>query len=326
MGSQTAAELLAEGLGIDSGTAQRRLDDLSGALVAELLSSGRLAVDGLGSFIVEHEQASREHAAGGARFVPPRNRLAFDADAKASGDLRRIAAGRMGLAADDARTLPAALALLFTRCRRDGIGFTLRGLGDFSAEGAAGRLLFTPSPAIDSLLNTAYEGLQAISLHGEPVRGTPGPASPKKPLLVTAVAVLLLGIGAWLALRLPVPAGGGSTRDLAASASTRAVPAGAVPVPDSAMLAKGRYTVIAATFSSSKAAGQERQRLTRLGLRTMIWPVRDDGRRFYRVVTGDFASYRAAADSLKGMPGSLYRNAEIKQAYKNVVIYGEQGL
>jgi nucleoid DNA-binding protein len=326
MGSQTAAELLAERLGIDIGTAQRRLDDFSGALLSELLSGRRLSVDGLGSFAVEHDQASREQVAGGTRLVPPRNRLAFDSTSTASGDLRRIAADRMGLAADDARSLSSALGQLFTRCRRDGIGFTLRGLGDFSAAAAAGRFLFTPSPAIDSLLNTAYEGLQAISLPGGAVPDTATPASPKKPMLVAAVALLLLGTGAWLVLHLPVSASSSSTADRAVPASAAPVPAGAVPQPDSSVLFKGRYTVIAATFSSSKAAGQERQRLSRLGLRTMIWPVWDDGRRFYRVVTGDFASYRAAADSLKGMPGSLYRNAEIKQAYKNVVIYAEQGL
>ncbi len=326
MGSQTAAELFAEGLGIDSETAQRRLDDVSGALVAALLSVGRLAVEGLGSFTVEHDQAFREHVAGGERFVPPGNRLAFDARPPASGDVGKILADRMGLAAADAAALAAALRQLFARCRRDGIGFTLRGLGDVSAGPSAGQLRFTPSAAIDSLLNTAYEGLQAISLPGGPERSMAKQSAPKKPLLVAAVAVLLLGTGSWLALRLPVPAGGSATPDRDVPARAAAGPAVSVPVPDSTVLAKGRYTVIAATFSSPKTARKEQQRLSRLGLRPMIWPVRDDGRRFYRVVTGDFATYRAAVDSVKGMPGSLYRHSEIKQAYKNVVIYGEQGL
>jgi septal ring-binding cell division protein DamX len=75
-----------------------------------------------------------------------------------------------------------------------------------------------------------------------------------------------------------------------------------------------------------KTVRQEIGRLSGLGHRIMVWPVKAGGKQSYRLVTGDFESHRAALDSVKTLPQSLSKNIYIQQASKNVVLYGEKGL
>jgi len=335
MGSQTASEILAANLGTDRETAQHRLDAFSGVIIAELLEKGRLAVDGLGTFSVAHDGPSREMTPEGMRVLPPRNRLVFDVRSPGLADSLGIVTKRMGIETEAAKSLVLALARTFNHCRQQGVDLKLRGIGVFLTQ-RDGTWLFSPDAAIGELLNTAYHGLEAIAM---PDGGglAAGGVSNKLKSAALVLGVLLVCLGGYLVFRASRSAGSNQLlqTEISASASSDA-PHTSVYSPtlseassstsDSLILGKGRFTVIAATYSSSKVAKSEARRLSGLGIRIMIWPVRDGGRRYFRLITGDFGTYRSAYDSLRVMPGGLVKTAYIQQAYKNVVIYGEHGL
>lgn len=335
MGSQTASEILAANLGTDRETAQHRLDAFSGVIIAELLEKGRLAVDGLGTFSVAHDGPSREMTPEGMRVLPPRNRLVFDARSPGLAESLGIVTKRMGIEAEAAKSLVLALARTFNHCRQQGVDLKLRGIGVFLTQ-RDGTWLFSPDAAIGELLNTAYHGLEAIAM---PDGGgmTAGGVSNKLKSAALVLGVLLVCLGGYLVFRatqsgdanqvslpeITAPASSDAAKTLLYSPGSSFASSAQT---DSLVLGKGRFTVIAATYSSSKVAKSEAHRLSGLGLRIMIWPVRDGGRRYFRLVTGDFGTYRSAYDSLRVMPGGLVKTAYIQQAYKNVVIYGEHGL
>ncbi|NTU92717.1 MAG: SPOR domain-containing protein [Chlorobiaceae bacterium] len=333
MGSQTAADILAVLSGNDRTAAQHRLDAFSGGVIAELLDRGALRVEGLGSFAVVHDQASREQSPDGIRFLPPRNRLSFDLRAPVAGDAEAIVRGRMGIPGDESKQLALALSACFKQCRQLGVSLDLRGFGLFSTQ-PDGSWGFTPTPALGELLNTAYDGLKAIVMPGG-AAVVPGNGRNFLKPAVLITGLLLLCLGGYFALRAPHSgrAGTDSRPELAevvasvAPQSTPASPSNApAAAPDSLILAKGHFTVLAATFSSMKVAKEEAVRFSGSGHRIMIWPLRSGGRRYFRLVTGDFADFQSAHDSLMAMRGSLPHNAYIQQVYKNVVIYGEKGL
>jgi nucleoid DNA-binding protein len=328
MASQTGAEMLAKRLGTEREDALRLLDRFAGAMSAELLGSGRLVVDGLGTFSVVHDHAAREATGTGAMFMPPKNRIAFDPRLTSKGDASRIAAERLSMEAGEAKALAKAVAEVFGELRTRSADLELVGFGSFSDQG--GNWLFRPDDQLGELLNSVYEGLKGIRMNDGLSAPAAGGMNYLKPAGIAAV-LLLLGSGLYLALR-QVPLGGAGSRaaSVLSVPSAAAIPPSALPAkaagPDSVMLGKGRFTVIAATFSSPKAASAEARRLTGLGHRIMIWPVHDGGRRYYRLVTGDFQGYREARDSLRGMPPGLSKNVYIQQALKNVFIYGENAL
>jgi len=331
----------------------QQLDRFSGALVAELLDAGAVAVDGLGMFSIVHEHAAREMTESGSRFLPPRKRVVFDPIPGGKGDSARIAAERLDMKADDALQLTKALSGLFERSRKKSLDLKLRGFGSFSK--VEGLYVFQPDPSVVELLNSAYDGLKTIDIQDSkeiqerkaaPVPGAGSGGQFKKAAAVVTASVLLAAGGylvsrqispdsiiALTGSKTPTPA----TKTLVTPSTTDKVPDQvsviAVPdrnagsaVPDSVVLAKGRFTVVTATFSSMKTVRQEIGRLSGLGHRIMVWPVKAAGKQSYRLVTGDFESHRAALDSVKTMPQGLSKNIYIQQAPKNVVLYGEKGL
>ena len=331
----------------------QQLDRFSGALVAELLDAGAVAVDGLGMFSIVHEHAAREMTESGSRFLPPRKRVVFDPIPGGKGDSARIAAERLDMKADDALQLTKALSGLFERSRKKSLDLKLRGFGSFSK--VEGLYVFQPDPSVVELLNSAYDGLKTIDIQDSkeiqerkaaPVPGAGSGGQFKKAAAVVTASVLLAAGGylvsrqispdsiiALTGSKTPTPA----TKTLVTPSTTDKVPDQvsviAVPdrnagsaVPDSVVLAKGRFTVVTATFSSMKTVRQEIGRLSGLGHRIMVWPVKAAGKQSYRLVTGDFESHRAALDSVKTLPQSLSKNIYIQQAPKNVVLYGEKGL
>ncbi|HWQ26201.1 MAG TPA: SPOR domain-containing protein [Chlorobaculum sp.] len=331
----------------------QQLDRFSGALVAELLDAGTVAVDGLGMFSIVHEHAAREMTESGSRFLPPRKRVVFDPIPGGKGDSARIAAERLDMKADDALQLTKALSGLFERSRKKSLDLKLRGFGSFSK--VEGLYVFQPDPSVVELLNSAYDGLKTIDIQDSkdiqerkaaPVPGAGSGGQFKKAAAVVTASVLLAAGGylvsrqispdsiiALTGSKTPTPA----TKTLVTPSTTDKVPDQvsviAVParnagsaVPDSVVLAKGRFTVVTATFSSMKTVRQEIGRLSGLGHRIMVWPVKAAGKQSYRLVTGDFESHRAALDSVKTLPQSLSKNIYIQQASKNVVLYGEKGL
>ncbi|HHE32076.1 MAG TPA: sporulation protein [Chlorobaculum parvum] len=334
MADQTAPDILAGLLDIQPDEAQRLLDRFAGGMTAELLDRSRLSVDGLGAFSVVHEQPVRESGSDGTRYLPPRNRVEFTPRPKGSGDTVAIASARLDMATDEARRFAQALAATFGKLLANAGGFELRGFGSFSIE--SGKYRFEPDPSLESLLNTGYDGLKTIVIP-ERTDGAPESKAHEGSALLKPVAlmllVLLLLAGSWFLYRhytSSIP------EVVSAPAQATVVPVvekmveppvqAERPETDSFLLRKGRYTVIAATFSSKSGAMQERQRLARLGHRTWFWEVTSDGRRYYRLALGDFATRRAALDSMKSMPKGLPKHSYIEQAYKNFVLYGEQEL
>jgi nucleoid DNA-binding protein len=334
MSSQTGAELLAERLGTDTQQASLLLDRFAAGMAAVLLGGGRLVVDGLGTFSVVHDHAARSTTGNGAVFMPPKERIAFDPHRTSLGDSSRIAVERLGMGAGEAAGFAKALAGMFGQLRSKNTGFEMRGFGNLSVE--KGTWTFSADVSLEELLNGLYEGLKGIEMPGRSAKSSPkGGSGVLKPAVI-GIAVILLGVGGYFASDL-IPSSGGGTHVPVPSPSVVKVPTSvarteaappspAKAQPDSVLLGKGRYTVITATFTSLNTAREEARRLTGLGHRIMIWPVRSESRRYYRLVTGDFPGHREARDSLRKMPAGLSKNVYIQEANKNVFIYGEQGL
>ena len=338
MGSQTSADKLAASLGIDTAQASRQLDRFSGGMTATLLEGGKLAVAGLGTFSVVHDNAVREMTDDGERFLPPKNRVAFEARISGAGDAARIAGERMGLTPDDARRFARALASAFEECRKDSVELELRGFGSFSM--ADGRYGFRGHAALEELLNSAYDGLETIVMHEQrPVSSSSrkdGKLFRKRAGIAVTATMLSVG-GLFVFHSLPTgtssPTGSGNA-GTPAHAITAVTPASVPSVSktttassaDSVIFRKEHFTVVVATFGSGEVALQELRRFAGLGHRIMIWPVFSGSRKYYRLVVGDFGSYRSALDSVKAMPSGLPKNIYIQQASKNVVLYGENGL
>ena len=336
MATHTGAELLAELLGSDTSQASLLLDRFAGGMAATLLGSGRLALEGLGTFSVAHDHAARETTGRGAVFNPPKERIVFDPRLPARGDASRIAVERLGMSDGEAVAFAKAMSSVFGRYRAKGGDVELRGFGLLSASRSV--WTFTPDKGLEELLNSLYEGLKGIEM---PDRAAVVPARGGRSFLKPAgiaVALAMLGIAGFFVIRqLPLEGSGKPDPVVVQRTTAPAPPDEGMPpspavapvsaaLPDSVVLGKGRYTVIAATFTSLKTSREEARRLSGLGHRIMIWPVHSDGHRYFRLVEGDFAGFREAHDSLKSMPAGLSKNVYIQQAYKNVVIYGEQGL
>ncbi|MBN1927964.1 MAG: SPOR domain-containing protein [Chlorobiaceae bacterium] len=334
MADQTAPDILAGLLDIQPDEAQRLLDRFAGGMTAELLDRSRLSVDGLGSFSVVHEQPVRESGADGTRYLPPRNRVEFTPRAKGSDDTAAIASARLDMAADEAQRFAQALSGMFGQLSGSASGLELRGFGSFAA--GTGTFRFQPDGSLDELLNIGYGDLKEIVIP-EQTAVEAGSAAPERSgmmkLVALLVVALLLLVGGWLLYRHVAPGSVETGSAPAPSASVSAVeekpesaPRPEAPQAGSLLLRKGRYTVIVATFSSKNGAKQEWRRLSELGHQLRVWPVKSGGDRYYRLVTGDFGSVRAARDSMKSMPKGLPSHSYIQQAPKNVVLYGEEGL
>ncbi|NTV02961.1 MAG: SPOR domain-containing protein [Chlorobiaceae bacterium] len=330
MSIQNGAELLAERLGTDIPQAALLLDRFAAGMAAALLGTGALSIEGVGSFSVVHDHAASSAAGKGAMFMPPKNRISFDPRIPSRGGSTRIAVERLGMEPGEAQGFAKAIASVCGQLRKRGGEFELRGFGRLSADG--GKWGFRGDPGLEELLNGLYEGLKGIEMPDRSALDAPAAQGRfMKPAAIGMAAILLCAGAYFASTRLPSSIGGSPTPQAVAGsvALARHAPAPPAPTaasPDSLVLGKGRYTVIAATFSSLKTAREEAKRLSGLGHRIMIWPVRSEGHRYYRLVTGDFTGFGEARDSLRNMPAGLSKNVYIQQAYKNVVIYGEHGL
>lgn len=340
MAGDTASEILAGILGIDQDDAKRRLDRFSAALTAELLDRGRLSVDGLGQFSVIHKETVRESTPDGTRYLPPRKTVLFDHRPQVQGESATIAARRLDMEAAEAKSFAQSLSRTVAEIGRKQGELLLRGFGSLTM--SSGKFRFQPDTSLEELLNIAYGGLSSIDIRQSPQVGEARPSSRKPEWMkrgVVLIVLLSLSVGGWILYRQFAPTESGVPNS---APSVGTVAPGKVLPPekavlsgmnashpaqaDSVLLLRGRYTVVAATFSTRKVARQELRRLTGLGHRVRIWPVRQDGVRYYRLVLGNFGSFREARDSMKVMPGGLYGNIYIQQAPKNVFIYGEKGL
>ena len=328
----------------DDQALERQLDRFSGALIAELLAGRPVVVDGLGLFSVVHDNASRESTESGSRFLPPRNRVSFEPRPAGKGDSARIAVERLDMKSDEAGRLALSLSALFERSRKQSLDLKLRGVGSFST--VEGRYGFQAEPSLEELLNSAYDGLKTIDIPenqaGSPTSSVKRGGSSKKAAAVLAALVLVAAGGYFVTRQLSSHSIGNLTAGNSPAPvkpTQVAVPVqaqvsvpetsarkAAIAGPDSVTLSKGRFTVVTSTFTSRKIVQQEMQRLSELGHRVMVWPVIDNGKKYYRIVIGDFETHRSALDSVKTMPKGLSKTIYIQQAPKNVVLYGEKGL
>ncbi|NTV66933.1 MAG: sporulation protein [Chlorobaculum sp.] len=339
MAADTASDILARLLGTAPDEAQRQLDRFAGGMTAELLDRKRLTVDGLGLFSVVHEQATRQATSSGTRYLPPGDRVAFEARKDRVGDAERIATGRLGMEAGEARRFAKALGDMVDAVKKGPGRLELRGFGSFTL--VSGAFRFQPEASLEALLNIGYGGLKEIVIPERQAEKQTQPKSvesgglKKVALFVAAVSIFASG---WFLYRQFATDGfdlssvGNSAESVVVApvvlnAPSPAKAPGIVPSSlDSLILQKGRYTVIVATYNTQKVARQEMARLSGGGRRVMIWPVKSGGVRYYRLVTGDFETRPAALDSMKAMPRKVAHNGYIQQAQKNVVLYGEQGL
>lgn len=350
MAEETASDIFASQMGIGSDEAQRLLNRFAEGMTAELLEHKRLTVAGLGFFSAVHEQATREKTGSGTRYRPPKNRVAFEARKNRAGDTERIATLRLGMETGEAQRFVKALGEMFKRVKTGSGRLELRGFGSFTLVSSAFR--FQPEASLEALFNIGYDELKEIIIaeHQKAKQTQPVPEAlgglKKVVLIVAFISMLLSG---WFLYRQYAPDGFGppSDSDVAKTSVPASIESSPSPVnavapeqaplasatshngpllPDSLILQKGRYTVIVATFSSKKGAHQEWRRLAGLGHQVWFWPVRSGGKRYYRLVTGDFATARAARDSMRSMPKGLSPHSYIQQAPKNVMLYGEPGL
>ena len=92
---------------------------------------------------------------------------------------------------------------------------------------------------------------------------------------------------------------------------------------DSIELEKGDYTIVLATYRLERTAIKERIPLRSAGITAYIWPAMLNGERCYRLMTGRFSGYSAAAARLKGLPGKVAAGAYVQEVIKRVVLYGK---
>lgn len=367
MNSHKAIDILAGRLGVDAAEAGHLFDALSGSMVAELLDKGRLAVDGLGTFSIVHDHAVRAQSDKGGLFLPPRNRIAFESRRQSrGGDIARIASKRMGMDARQAQEFAAVMTACFKGRIKESLEIDIRGLGSFSVQNGAA-CGFRPDPALEELLNSAYEGLGTIIMPAvkepggwaaENAGGRPGAAW----WIAGSVATLLIAGIFLFSNHTPYTSvqsahSGEVKREAAGHTSPKSAPPVARPAgtsapppagmldatpheevnasppgrleaapADSVTLGKDRYTVVVATFRTVAVARQEIHQLNQGGHHFLIWPVRSDKERFFRLVTGDFNSYRSAKERMEMLPSSLAKSSYIQKASKNVMLYGEKGL
>ena len=95
---------------------------------------------------------------------------------------------------------------------------------------------------------------------------------------------------------------------------------------DSLVLVKGDYAIVLATFETEKRAHQQITPLRSSGIKAFVWPTSMADTKYFRLMTGRFASYSAAAAKLKGMPPKMVEGAYIQQVKKTAVLHGEKGL
>ncbi len=331
MATQSVAGILAERLGREPDDVRRLVDRFSAAMAAGLLGGDRLVVEGLGNFSVLHEAAARKTTANGIVFVPPKNRVVFEQSPVRQGCLNRIARERLGMDPLEAAGVSQALAGVFGELRKRQDAFDLRGFGSFGM--AEGRYGFTVDAGLDGLLNTVYEDVEDLALPAAEPSASPY-GTLLKPLGI-AIALLLLAAAVfvlqpWQAFHPgAVVRDDGATRQLQSAETVATVPAAGPPEsaePDSGTLPAGHYTIVAATVSSKRLAREESMRLAGMGHRTRFWTVYSGGDRYYRLVTGDFATEGEARASLQSMSNRLPKHAFVQQAPKKVVLYGEDGL
>ena len=332
-------EELAVLLDLERPEAASLFNGFCGAMVAELLAFRKLSIKGLGSFYVTHVPASKRSSGSVMIFAPPVNKLRFDSTLSGGDASLSLAVSQLSMNQGEAARFARTLATLFSAALQQEKAIHLHGLGRFALEDGA--YSFFPDRTLEELLNREYQDLKEVILpqHKEEgsERRSPGYILP---LAVVVLVGLLLAIVygrlSWSTFFLSTvePAKSVATvvdRSVAAVAPAPSVPT-AYPVKtpkgvaDSLVLVKGDYAIVLATFETEKRAHQQIAPLRSSGIKAFVWPTSMDETKYFRLMTGRFANYAAAAERLKGLPKKMVDGAYIQQVKKTVVLHGEKGL
>ncbi|MEI7695372.1 MAG: HU family DNA-binding protein [Chlorobium sp.] len=307
-----------------------------GAMVAELLAFRRLSVKGLGSFYVAHVPATKKSAGATTIFAPPINKLRFESTLSSGDETLSLAVSRLSMSQGEAARFARTLATLFSSAMQHEKEILLNGLGRFALE--EGAYSFFPERTLEELLNREYQELKEVVLPHHEQSGSEKRAFGSV-VPITFVAVLALLLALWYGkyshstkalpskeVKSPVVQPQTPAQPRIASVTTSAGALASRSVADSLVLVKGDYAIVLATFESEKRALVELAPLRSAGINAFIWQASMDGMKYFRLMTGKFASREAAAEQLKGMPRNIVRGAYIQQARQTVVVYGKKGL
>ncbi|MEI7748687.1 MAG: SPOR domain-containing protein [Chlorobiaceae bacterium] len=336
-------EELAVLLDLERQEAASLFNGFCGAMVAELLAFRKLSIKGLGSFYVTHVPASKRSSGSVMVFAPPLNKLRFESTLSGADASLSLAVSRLSMNQGEAAKFSRTLASLFSSALQQEKAIHLHGLGRFALEDGA--YSFFPDRTMEELLNREYQDLKEVILPQHEVerreRRSPGYILP---LAVVVLVGLLLAI---VSGRLSWSTFSPSTVEPSKSVATvvdrsagAVAPAPAPPpsVPkaypiktpggltDSLVLVKGDYAIVLATFETEKRAHQQITPLRSSGIKAFVWPTSMADTKYFRLMTGRFASYSAAAAKLKGMLPKMVEGAYIQQVKKTVVLHGEKGL
>ncbi len=304
-----------------------------GAMVAELLSFRKLSIKGLGSFYVVHVPATKKSTGLATIFAPPVNKLRFESTLSNGDETHALGVSRLSMSQGEAARFARTLATLFSAALQQEKAIHLHGLGRFAPEDGA--YSFFPDRTLEELLNREYQDLKEVILpqHKEEKR-LPGYILPLSVVII--VGVLFAVVYGWYSMRTSTAE---PSRRVATVVDHRTAPVvlphkvpkaypikSATGVADSVVLVTGDYTIVLSTFETEKRAYQQLAPLRSSGIKAFVWPTSMDGTKYFRVMTGRFTNYSAAAMQLKAMPLKMVDGAYIQQVKKTVVLHGKKGL
>ncbi len=329
-------EELAELLGIERHEAASLFNGFCGAMVAELLAFRKLSIRGLGSFSVTHIPATKRSSGSAMIFAPPLNKLRFEGTLSSGDETISLAVSRLSMSQSEAARFARTLSSLFTAALQQEKEMMLNGLGRFAIEDGA--YSFFPDRTLEELLNREYQDLKEVVLPQNKelkrAKALPGYVLPLSAVIL--VGLLLAVLYGRFSSHTFFSSNAKSPKSVATAVDRRAGVVTSSPsarrrellgtVADSLVLVQGDYALVLATFESEKRAIKELAPLRSAGINAFLWPAYMDGIKYFRLMTGRFATRDAAAARLKEMPPKMVSGAYIQQVKKTVVVHGEKGL
>ena len=315
-------------------SAEHYLPLLSGGMRAELIGKRSVMVCGLGSFILRHYPARRRSGKGGMEYLPPGNRVVFEAGTVSRQVFTELMLSRLPIDRAEAERLSDIFPAFFRSRLHENGAIVFPGFGRIFTENGQSR--FEPDTALEDLLNSEYRNMGPIALsYSEPEMPF------WKMLLVPAAAMVVLvlvtaGLLFLSGRRNPLPDAATALQQAPLRHSPDREPSlpdnsltkrAGTPAPETGvLLEKGEYTVVLATFLSKRTAEKELAGYTVPGTRVFIWPVTGRGKNYYRLAAGRFAGSGEALAWKDSTDFGRFRDIYIQQANRRVVLHGEEGL
>ena len=332
---------LATQLGVERPMALGLLDGLFRAMVAELLAVRKLSLRGIGSFLLTHIPLQKTRSSSGVVYTPPCNKLLFESRLTGADDTVRLAVSRLMMKEDEARRFAQSVAAVFSSALKEQRDISLNGFGRFCREN--GIYGFLAEPALEKLLNREYEELREIVLPGEGSVQSRRERNPYRYFIsLSALLTLIVLVSVFYYWKLPPffavsTAKHSENMDGASlqkhpetvareSLQLRSPERQAGGAADSVTLEKGEYTLVLATFRKEVTARKELVPFRSAGIVTFVWPASVDGVQYYRLMTGRFSTYAAAAEHRKSLPRKIAERSYIQHVIKRAVLHGEKEL